>query len=120
MLSPFSVHRDHPFAIFHRKQGSTGSHRPHNGNVPDSLAPRPFFRSRQVQSPCLEGTSFEGTLALKGSEVGLYRSNGDPKMLGQFSDCRWISLSHQAILNRVEHPALLICERHGCWPPSAG
>jgi hypothetical protein len=87
-LCPISVHRDHPFDIFHRKQGSTGSHWPHNGNVPDRLAPRPFFRSSQVQSPCLEGTSFESTLALKGCEVGLYRPDGDAQVLGQFSDCR--------------------------------
>ena len=98
-LGPLCVHREHPFEIFHRQQGSTGSHRPQNGNIPDSLTPRPFFRSRQGQSPGLEGTSLEDTLALKGSEVGLYRPNGDPKVLGQFSDGRWISLPPEAILN---------------------
>src|SRR5919109_644241 len=106
MLSPFTRTK---------KNSSPFAH-----SVYTRITPRPFFRSRQVQSPCLERTSFEGTLALKGSEVGLYRPNGDPKVLGQFSDCRWISLAPEAILNRVEHPALLICERHGCWPPSAG
>jgi hypothetical protein len=87
-LCPLRAHRDHPFDIFHREQGSTGSDRPQNGDVPDSVTPRPIYRSSQVKSPCLERTSFEGTLALKGSEAGLYRPDGDAKVLGQFSDCR--------------------------------
>ena len=69
-LVPLWAHRDYRFDVLYREQRNAGSNLPHHGNVPDNIASRPCHRSTQGQAPCLERTSVEGALALKGSEVG--------------------------------------------------
>jgi hypothetical protein len=111
-LGPLWAHRDYRFDVLYREQRNAGSNLPHHGNVPDNIASRPCHRSTQGQAPCLERTSVEGALALKGSEVSLDSPDGDAKVLGQFPDCRGVSLSPELTLNDGEHPLLLSCERH--------